>query len=168
MCIFLVFSRLQDWEREALKSNRTMEYLAAVYYEAFSHTNEMKKLEAGFLLKEMIDRCKNKSLSLLQPDRKLWVYSTHDLTIANLLNTFNLYEDVHIPPYASSLYFELYKYRSEYFVQFFYRRTPTEIVSPLKIPNCNIMCPLDRLYGIFKDILPTDSEDFATLCQLKN
>lgn len=86
--------RLQDWEKEALNSNRTLEYLAAVFYRAFSYTKEMKKLEAGFLLKEIFDRFKNKSLSLLQPNRKLWIYSAHDLTIANILNALNLFEDV--------------------------------------------------------------------------
>lgn len=75
---------------------------------------------------------------------------------------------MHLPPYASSIYFELYKRDSEYFVQLFYRKTPTEYISPLKILNCDIMCPLNQIYETYKDILPTDSEDRATLCQLRH
>ncbi|XP_055307975.1 prostatic acid phosphatase-like [Sitodiplosis mosellana] len=156
---------LRDWEKKAFNSNRTLAYLAGVYYEAFSHTKEMKKLEAGFLLKEILDRFKNKSLSLLQ--RSLHIYSAHNLTIANVLNTLNFFKDLHIPPYASSMYFELYKRGAEYFVQFFYRRTPTE-TAPLKILNCDVMCPLKRVYEIYKDVLPSDTESYATLCRLPN
>lgn len=60
--------------------------------EAYTHTTEMKKYRAGFLIKEMLDRFKNKSQSLLQPDRSIWIYSAHDTTIVNILNALNLYE----------------------------------------------------------------------------
>lgn len=57
-----------------------------------THTKEMKKIGAGFLLKEMLDRFKDKSQSKLQPNRSVWIYSGHDYTITNILNTLNLYE----------------------------------------------------------------------------
>lgn len=60
--------------------------------EAYTHTNEMKKYRAGFLIKEILDRFKIKSQSLLQPDRSIWIYSAHDTTIVNVLNALNLYE----------------------------------------------------------------------------
>lgn len=87
---------MQNWEIEAMKSNRTLEYLFAVFCEAYTHTRVMKKLKGGFLIKEILDRFKNKSLSLLDPDRSLWIYSAHDLTMINVLNTLNFYEDVMI------------------------------------------------------------------------
>lgn len=52
----------------------------------------MKKAKTGFLIKEIFDRFKNKSLSLLKPDRSLWIYSAHDVTIVNVLNALNVYE----------------------------------------------------------------------------
>lgn len=177
--------RLQNWEKEAIRPNGVLKYFSGLFYEAFTHTKEMKKIEAGFLIKEILDRFTSKSQSLLEPDRKLFIYSAHDLTIANVLNALNLFEDVikffysyripcndrdllqvHIPPYASSMYFELYKRGSEYFVQLFYRRIPTELVLPLRISKCGFLCPLKRLYEIYKEILPT--EDHATICQLTN
>lgn len=69
-----------------------MEYLAAVHLETFTHSTELKKLEAGFIIKEMLDRFENKTLSLLEPDRSLWIYAAHDLTLINILNALNLYE----------------------------------------------------------------------------
>lgn len=190
---------MPEWAEEALLHNQTLEFLTSVFYEAFSHTNEMKKIRGGFLIKEILERSKNKTLSFLNPDRLLWIYSAHDLTIVNILNTLNLYDQViekmsntihclciyskkskilmlilliviqmHIPPFASSLYFELYKRGTEYFIQLFYRRAQTETFPPLKIPNCDIMCPLEQFYKLYYDVLPTDSEDYDTLCKLQS
>lgn len=75
--------------------NDTLKHLAVLYYEAFTHTTEMKKIQAGFLIKEILDRFTNKSLSLLQPDRKLWIYSAHDLTIVNILNALNVFDVIY-------------------------------------------------------------------------
>lgn len=69
-----------------------MEYLAAAHLETFTHTTELKKLEAGTIIKEMLDRFKNKTLSHLNPDRSLWIYAAHDLTLINILNALDLYD----------------------------------------------------------------------------
>lgn len=47
-----------------------------------------------------------KSKHSLIPNRKIWMYSAHDETIANLLMTLNLFEP-HCPPYAATLLVEL-------------------------------------------------------------
>lgn len=84
---------LPDWGHHALKStNGALEYLAAHHFEAFSHTTEMKKAKTGFLVKEIFERFRNKTLSLLKPDLSLWIYSAHDNTITNVLNALNVYQ----------------------------------------------------------------------------
>lgn len=61
--------------------------------EAATHTTEMKKIRCGFLIKEMLDRFKAKTMPKSKSDDKLlWLYSAHDNTIINLLNTLNIYE----------------------------------------------------------------------------
>lgn len=77
-----------------MKFNDTLAYISTLWYEAYTHTTEMKKLECGFLLKEILDRCSAKANSTLQPDRKLWIYSAHDLNIFNILNTVTDFSDV--------------------------------------------------------------------------
>lgn len=84
-------SRLPEWAKIAL-SNNTLEYLAAVNLEAFTHTTELKRLEAGTIIKEMLNRFENKSRSILQPNASLWIYAAHDLSLVNILNALNLYE----------------------------------------------------------------------------
>lgn len=87
------FVRLPRWvDGISLYTNDTLEQIAALHMEALTHTNELKKYRAGFLLKEILDRFKDKSLSQLQPDRSIWLYSAHDLTIIHILNALNLYE----------------------------------------------------------------------------
>ncbi|XP_031632797.1 prostatic acid phosphatase-like [Contarinia nasturtii] len=145
-------------------TNDTMQQILDIHFQALTKTKEMQKFGAGFLLKEILDRFKNKSLSLLQPDRSVWIFSGHDFSILNMLRTLNLNE-LQVPVYASSLYFELYKGNGSHFVQVFYRRTPTENVPPpLEIPNCGTICPLDKFYELYADILPKEYEDFETLC----
>lgn len=79
------------WAAEAMSSG-DLEYLATHFYSIFTHSTEMKKLRAGFLLKEILDRFKEKTQSLLSPDRTLWMYFAHDTTIANVLNSLGLFE----------------------------------------------------------------------------
>lgn len=82
---------LDDWANKSL-SDKTLEYLAAFHLQSFTHSTELKKLEGGFLIKEMLDRFTNKSQSLLEPNRSLWIYAAHDITLVNLLSALNLYD----------------------------------------------------------------------------
>lgn len=52
----------------------------------------MKKLKGGYLIRDMLDHFKEKINVTLKPDRSLWLYSAHDLTLAIALNTLNLYD----------------------------------------------------------------------------
>lgn len=57
-----------------------------------------------------------KSQNTLVPDRKVWMYSAHDETIANMLMTLNLFEP-HCPPYAATILIELRTNpKNQYFV----------------------------------------------------
>lgn len=50
----------------------------------------MAKLKCGLLIKEMIERFEQKINSTLDPS--LWLYSAHEFTIANVLNSLGLFE----------------------------------------------------------------------------
>ena len=54
----------------------------------------------------MVDHMVKKSKNALNPDRKLWMYSAHDDTIANVLMALNLFER-HLPPYTATILIEL-------------------------------------------------------------
>lgn len=50
----------------------------------------MKRLKSGFLLKDILDRFKNKAESKI-PNERMAIFSGHDMTIASLLNAMGLY-----------------------------------------------------------------------------
>lgn len=60
-----------------------------------------------------------------------------------------------LPPYASSLHFELYKDEKEHYVQLFYRKNGVKDISLIEIPNCGTKCPLQTFKEIYQKILPT-------------
>lgn len=52
----------------------------------------MAKFMTGFLLKDILDRFTLKTQDSLSPNRKLWMYSSHDLTLFSLLRSLDLLE----------------------------------------------------------------------------
>lgn len=69
-----------------------------------------------------------------------------------------------MPPYASSVHFELYKSgENEHYVQLFYRKSEEEVLTPMEIPKCEKKCTLDQFYATYNSIIPGDH---GTECQL--
>lgn len=69
-----------------------LEFLATLWYQIHTSTNEMKKIKAGYLLKDILNRFTDKIESKLSPDRTLFLYFAHDITIANILNSMGLFK----------------------------------------------------------------------------
>lgn len=69
-----------------------MELATSIQFAMFTYTRELARLKGGFLLKEILERCTNKTELKLNPNRVMWMYSAHDTTVANLLNTLELFE----------------------------------------------------------------------------
>lgn len=68
-------------------------------------------------------------------------------------------EQLHLPPYAASLHFELYSTeKGEYYIQIFYRKEDEENLQPLNIPGCGEKCTLEQFYDLYEDIIPDDFE----------
>lgn len=57
-----------------------------------TNTTELARLSVGFLIRDILDRFSSKIKSTLLPNRSLWLYSAHDSTIANILNSLGLFE----------------------------------------------------------------------------
>lgn len=84
---------LPDWERHVLKtSNSVLEYYSALSFQLTTYNTDMKKARAGFQLKDMFVRFKQKSLGLLDSEALLWNYFAHETTLANILNSLGVYK----------------------------------------------------------------------------
>lgn len=69
-----------------------MGYIAKYDFKLKTDTPQLARLSTGFLLKEIFERFAQKINKTLQPDRSVYIYSAHDSTVANLLNSFGLFE----------------------------------------------------------------------------
>lgn len=86
-----VFS-LAEWAENVMQPGGDFEEITLYWYRLHTSTTEMKRLMAGFMLNDIFDRFANKLNSKLAPDRSLWMYFGHDLTLFNLLNSLGLYK----------------------------------------------------------------------------
>lgn len=86
----LFLCRIPEWAQKILEPGGALEKFSGYIMQSYTGTDEMKRLKSGFLLKEILDRFRNKTLSLI-PDELIAIYSGHDSTIASLLNTLGLF-----------------------------------------------------------------------------
>lgn len=69
-----------------------MRHIFEACYLLETYTPAMARFRAGFLLKEILQRSYNKSISYKPLTQKLWIYSGHDMTISNILNAMGLFD----------------------------------------------------------------------------
>lgn len=69
-----------------------MTYISDFTFSISTYTRQLARLKTGPLVKDMLERFVDKSKGKLNPDRSVWIYSAHDTTVANLLNTLKLFE----------------------------------------------------------------------------
>lgn len=153
---------LPEWTKKVYPEG-DMKWVSARSFASNTNTNTLARLKTGFLLKDILDRFANKTAANLLPDRKLWVYSGHDTTIANVLNTLGLFE-LHSPPYTACIMFELRLKNDVPYVQVFYKNTTESHPPALYIPNCGQLCSLENIYKLYNNVIPTD--DFTAECRL--
>ncbi|CAG2056431.1 unnamed protein product, partial [Timema podura] len=105
---------LPEWTKSVYPDK--MKPLAEIDFVVPTKTTLLKRLKSGPLLEEMVSNMKKKSENRLVPNRKMFVYSGHDTTVANLLNTLGVF-DPQCPPYDALVLIELRKNSAgKYFV----------------------------------------------------
>lgn len=75
-----------------IEPNGIVERIAESHFKVNTATPELARLRSGFLIKEIMERFTQKLFAALEPDRVLWLYSAHDETIANILNSLGMFE----------------------------------------------------------------------------
>lgn len=90
--MFFFIPRLPDWAEKVMKPNGDLENISKLIFKMDSATPELARLRSGFLIKEILEHFTQKINQTLDPDRSLWLYSAHDFTISNVLNSLGLFE----------------------------------------------------------------------------
>lgn len=102
---------LPDWTENIYPEE--MRPLAERSYALFTETHLMKRIKGGAFLTEIIKKMQNKRRKNLNPDRKIFLYSAHDVTLVNVLNSLGILDQTaKLPEYASALVFELHHSKS--------------------------------------------------------
>jgi len=157
---------LPEWTREVYPAKLLP--ISGLSFATKTYTPLLARLKTGPLLKEILMHFDNKTKNTLTPNRSLWIYSAHDTTVANILNTLGVFKTMgyHNPPYVSTVLFELREFKDGYRVQVFYKNT-TEEPEPLDLPNCGTSCPLEKMFEVYKSVLPVNWEDECQLSLLQ-
>lgn len=81
--------------------------------------------------------------------------------MCNSNQTLCILFQLHTPPFASCIFFELYQSGEDFYVKIFYKNsTANEMNIPAQeIPDCGMECPLYRMYEVYDDVLPKKSFD---------
>lgn len=82
---------LPDWTKKVYKTPE-LNYATNIAFALNTYTRKLARLKAGPLLKDILTRFETKFRNELKPDRTLFIYSAHDTTVANLLNTLKLFQ----------------------------------------------------------------------------
>lgn len=86
--------RIPEWAEKAIEPGGIMEYIAAYDFVLYSATPELARFASGFLFEEIVEKFTKKINATLHPNRVLWLYSGHDFSITNALNSFGLLTEV--------------------------------------------------------------------------
>ncbi|KAG4066571.1 hypothetical protein HA402_007207 [Bradysia odoriphaga] len=84
--------KLPQWVGKLYPNNDDFEQAAMTYYTLSSGTKFLSKFSIGFFLKDILDRFTSKIQNTLTPNRKMWMYSSHDLTVFSFLRSLKLLE----------------------------------------------------------------------------
>lgn len=90
------------------------------FYKTLTASIEARKFVAGYLLKSIIEEMKEKISGKAPENRKIYLYSGHEINIAFLLITLGVFDDKP-PNFGSHIIMELHKIRDEYGIRFLYQ-----------------------------------------------
>lgn len=98
---------LPDWCKEVFPDK--MLPLAERYLAWFSETSFMRRVKGGSLVTQIVDNMIKKRNKLLSPNRSLFIYSAHDLTLVNVMYALNIIEQTSGKPnYGATLALEMH------------------------------------------------------------
>ncbi|KAK7580589.1 hypothetical protein V9T40_001218 [Parthenolecanium corni] len=118
-----------------------------------TYTHEMRRLKAGPFLGRVLEDMRKKIDGNF--NQTLHIYSGHDSTIANVLSALGQY-NFQLPPYSSSVLFELREKDDNYFITILYRNSSTQAPYLLNFTECGGVCTVDQFINLTANLIPSD------------
>ncbi|TDG50451.1 hypothetical protein AWZ03_003040 [Drosophila navojoa] len=154
---------LPDWTENIYPEE--MRSLAERSYALFTETHLMKRIKGGAFLTEILKKMQNKRKKNLNPDRKIFLYAGHDVTLVNVMNSMGILDQTaKLPEYASALVFELHHSKSfadgDFEVKLvYYFNSEDKFPKELSIPNCDSPCSLSQFAASLEPLLLDNYDD---------
>jgi len=153
---------LPDWTKKVYPGGKFKE-LRDLSFTVDTFNHEMKRLKGGPFVKEMVEHFDSVATHTMEPsNRKMFMYSAHDTTVAPVLHTLGVFNMI-APPYASMVVVELLD-RAGLVVRVSYKNDSSVDPYVLTIPGCDQLCPLSKFKDLTYSVRP---EDWREECGLK-
>ncbi|KAJ3656085.1 hypothetical protein Zmor_015186 [Zophobas morio] len=136
---------LPSWTKNV--SMEHLKTLAARSLETFTENDFMKRMKGGVFLKHVISCMEN-----VEKNPLLFLYSAHDLTLVNILNTLG-YKSMLKPGFGASFIIEM-RNSSEILMQ--YRNDIVSDPEPIVVKDCPKPCTLDQFTKKLEAFIPLD------------
>lgn len=148
--------RLPDWTEKVFPS--PLDKTVIEFYKSLTISTEGKKFVAGFLLKSILEEMKEKISRKAPDNRKIYLYSGHEITIAFLLITLGVFDEKP-PNFGSYVIMELHKLENDYGIKFHYQNYDGQNPKILRPPFCDEdICKFNSVLRETEKYFPNDNE----------
>jgi len=130
-------------------------------YALFTETPMMKKIKGGALFTDILNNMIKKKNGLLSPNRSIFIYSGHDITLVNLMNSMGILDHTsRKPDYGATLAIEMhhsYLYTDDMEVRVvYYFNSEDRFPKEVAIPGCDHPCSLRDFKETMKNLILQD------------
>ncbi|KAL1492963.1 hypothetical protein ABEB36_011119 [Hypothenemus hampei] len=130
---------------------------AVDYYYLITNTTSLKQIAGGFLIRKILEDAEALINGTLSPaNRKLFLYSGHEMNVATLLLTLGAYHVTDIPAYGSHVIVEVHKIDGIWGIKLFFENYESSEPIAIRIPNCGYFCSVSSMSKALRDIIPED------------
>ena len=146
--------KLPAWTKSVFPHK--MKDLATLSLAVFTYTDTMKRLKGGPIVADIVHNMAKKVVRTLNPNRKIFLYSGHDITLVSVLRALG-FEERFKPDPGASLIVELHRPNDggEHLVEILYlNNTETSDPVVLKMSNCKDPCTLKEFLDITRPVIP--------------
>lgn len=151
---FLNNLTLPNWTAQVFPGGKFKE-LVDFSFIVDTYTPELRRLKGGPFVKELVSHWDQVKEGRQDPaDRKLYMYSGHDTSVAPILNTLDLFSPPIAPPYAAMIIFELFKTDNNYHISISYKNETDREPYKLTIPGCTQRCELGKFKELVEPMIP--------------
>lgn len=111
------------------------------------------------MLKDMIQNIIAKQKHTLRPDRNLFIYSAHDITLINFMRTLGLAHNLK-PEYGAAFVMEAHVSPVDDFQikMYYYNNSSSKTAVEIKMGKCGDPCYLSNFIIATSDMIPDDWE----------